>query len=782
MPSRAPCVPRRSRLGTGACSWLPSRAGSASSSGGGCCPPRRVGALCFGQVWLVWHGLPRRRTSAAAGGSAGGWPLPRPCFPAILIALAAAAACPSSGRLLWSTMCAKEELATERTSLITPSTLGRSYSSGDVVRMRAAARGYAAGRGGVDGSSCGTAGVEVGGGDVEGAGVGGGGGEANLVATSTDGLPVRSAAVCPHPYHIHALPSTEWNLCWASDESSSDDEAPPGHVGASALVRTTSGGSTGAGGRKLEQPWGPDIVASMASNTHWTDTALPDSTVGLRRRRRRPRPPREVTHVLARIKSGKPDLDGRWEAAAAHATVRAASSDSGPGDSPPSLVPLPFPPPPLLHQFLPGGDVTAGGEGAPPPSPDTLCKRSSTASISLRRLWRGWMPPARLAELEDRPGLHAYYATQNELLGAFREAASKSRAALPPADVVFLAQLDAADRAAADGEEGGGSVDGGGLVLEDSDVEAGRASLAAKAAEADEATRVQRAVYASNAANVFLLAAQVYAFLRSGSLSLMASTTDAALDFVSGLVVLYTWRLRSVRNKYSYPVGRARMEPLGVVLMACLMTAATLLVLEESIAALAHGSSETPLAGLTPVTAAVLLSALGVKGALYSVCSGIDDVAVSALATDHWNDVIANSMSLLTVFAAQAWVWWFDPLGGIAISALIIRNWVCATVEHVDQLLGRTADSRMCSLVTFLCLKHHPWVLKVDTVRAYHVGAGVFVECDIVLPGDMPLRIAHDIAESLQVAIEAHVDQVERAFVHADFDTDHSPELEHKTV
>eukprot|EP00168_Porphyra_purpurea_P007507 TRINITY_DN1945_c0_g1_i9.p1 TRINITY_DN1945_c0_g1~~TRINITY_DN1945_c0_g1_i9.p1 ORF type:complete len:176 (-),score=52.91 TRINITY_DN1945_c0_g1_i9:289-816(-) len=174
------------------------------------------------------------------------------------------------------------------------------------------------------------------------------------------------------------------------------------------------------------------------------------------------------------------------------------------------------------------------------------------------------MPPDRLADLEDRPGLHAYYESQNELLGAFREAASKNRAALPPADVVFLAQLDAADRSAAAGQEGGGSVHGGAPVLEDSDVEAGRVSVAAKAAKAAEDTRVQRAVYASNAANVFLLAAQVYAFLRSGSLALMASTTDAALDFVSGLVVLYTWRLRSVRNKYSYPVGRARMEPLGV--------------------------------------------------------------------------------------------------------------------------------------------------------------------------------------------------------------------------
>lgn len=699
-------------------------------------------------------------------------------------------------------MCAKEELVIERLPLVAALPLGRSYSSGDLVRIAVGAYGSSAEGGDDNGGGSG------GGGSGDGGGHGGSGGDgygrANAAA-STDTLLGGSAAECPHPYHIRALASTEWSLCWASDESSSNDEAPPGHVGApttgggGALVRRASSagevvahraraGGSAAAGRSCQSADGGLVATPDGGGERPTPTAA-----GPSRRRRRPRPPREVTHVLARITSGKFNLDG-WGAGAGGSADALSPSPSGEGGAtdagpPPLSVPRPppppqppSPPPSLLREPLPSSTAADGGVDvavARAPSAAAQCKRSSTASISLRRLWRGWMPPERLADLADRPGLHAYYAAQNELLGAFREAAAKNVAALPPADVVFLAQLDAADRGAGIGEDGSPTLATGAVDVE---MEAGGAAATAVVPEEAAATRVRRAVYASNGANVFLLAAQVYAFLSSGSLALMASTTDAALDFVSGLVVLYTWQLRAVRNKYSYPVGRARMEPLGVVLMACLMTAATLLVLEESISALVRGPTGSPLVGLTPLTAAVLLTALGVKGALYAYCRGVPDVAVAALATDHWNDVIANSVSLLTVFAAQAWVWWLDPVGGIGISALIIYNWVCATVDHVDQLLGRTADGRLTSLVTFLCLKHHPWVLKVDTVRAYHVGSGIFVECDIVLPGEMPLRIAHDIAESLQVSIEAHVDQVERAFVHADFDTDHSPEVEHKTV
>ncbi len=48
-------------------------------------------------------------------------------------------------------------------------------------------------------------------------------------------------------------------------------------------------------------------------------------------------------------------------------------------------------------------------------------------------------------------------------------------------------------------------------------------------------------------------------------------------------------------------------------------------------------------------------------------------------------------------------------------------------------------------------------------------------EVDLVLPGDMALRDAHDIGESLQNKIES-LPEIERAFVHLDYDGNHMPE------
>lgn len=68
-------------------------------------------------------------------------------------------------------------------------------------------------------------------------------------------------------------------------------------------------------------------------------------------------------------------------------------------------------------------------------------------------------------------------------------------------------------------------------------------------------------------------------------------------------------------------------------------------------------------------------------------------------------------------------------------------------------------------------------IQAIDTVRAYYAGDGLFVEIDIVLPPDTPLSQAHDLGESLQGALE-RLHNVERAFVHIDYNTVHA--IEHR--
>lgn len=288
--------------------------------------------------------------------------------------------------------------------------------------------------------------------------------------------------------------------------------------------------------------------------------------------------------------------------------------------------------------------------------------------------------------------------------------------------------------------------------------------------------RVRYAIIASNICNAFLLFAQLYAFISSSSFSMLAVFIDALLDMISGIVVAFTCHLRTHKDKVHYPVGKARLEPLGVIGMACLMTAATLVTLEQSVGALFEGAPRH--ITFSSRTAFILFTALTIKAALFTYCRNIPDDSVQALAEDHYNDTLSNMVSLFTMFFAIHFFWWVDPAGAILISLLIIRNWGQHTLIHCDQLLGRVASPRLLNLITYVACTHSNHILLVDTVRAYHVGSRVYTEVHVVLDADMSLTHAHDIGESLQLRIES-LDEVERCFVHIDVEASHSPETEH---
>lgn len=56
-----------------------------------------------------------------------------------------------------------------------------------------------------------------------------------------------------------------------------------------------------------------------------------------------------------------------------------------------------------------------------------------------------------------------------------------------------------------------------------------------------------------------------------------------------------------------------------------------------------------------------------------------------------------------------------------------------------------------------------------------------FLQVHIVLPEDMRVKEAHDIQESLQQKLE-QLEEIERAFVHIDHDTEHRRDDEHKVI
>ncbi|KAF3569681.1 hypothetical protein F2Q69_00063265 [Brassica cretica] len=306
--------------------------------------------------------------------------------------------------------------------------------------------------------------------------------------------------------------------------------------------------------------------------------------------------------------------------------------------------------------------------------------------------------------------------------------------------------------------------------------ETGFASGASTEEEMKKLAKSERlAVHISNAANLVLFVAKVYASMESRSMAVIASTLDSLLDLLSGFILWFTANAMSKPNHFHYPIGKRRMQPVGIIVFASVMATLGLQVLLESGRQLASKNGIDMNSTEEKWMIGIMVSVTIIKFLLMLYCRGFQNEIVRAYAQDHFFDVVTNSIGLATAVLAVKFYWWIDPSGAILIALYTIGTWARTVLENVHSLIGRSAPPEFLSKLTFLIWNHHEQIKHIDTVRAYTFGSHYFVEVDIVLPEDMRLQEAHNIGETLQEKLE-QLAEVERAFVHIDFEFTHRPE------
>ncbi|KAF9072730.1 hypothetical protein BDP27DRAFT_1391263 [Rhodocollybia butyracea] len=283
-----------------------------------------------------------------------------------------------------------------------------------------------------------------------------------------------------------------------------------------------------------------------------------------------------------------------------------------------------------------------------------------------------------------------------------------------------------------------------------------------EAKDEEDAVRlpVKIAVWASLIANLSLCVLQMYAAISSLSLSLFATGVDSAESM----------------DTDKWPVGGARLGTIGNIVYGFLMSSVNLVIIVESIRDLITHSGGIMKSFHLPSIIAVA-SALFVKILLFFYCLSLrkNSSQVRVLWEDHRNDLFINAFGILMSTGGSKLRWFLDPMGGFIIASGVTLAWGKTMYDEFGLLAGKSAPDSLLQLLTYKTLTFHEDIEAVDTVRAYHSGPEYFVEVDIVMDRETPLWQAHDISERLQEKIEGLRD-VERAFVHVDYESTHYPE------
>ncbi|SPJ79120.1 related to cation diffusion facilitator 10 [Fusarium torulosum] len=286
---------------------------------------------------------------------------------------------------------------------------------------------------------------------------------------------------------------------------------------------------------------------------------------------------------------------------------------------------------------------------------------------------------------------------------------------------------------------------------------------------------VTLAIWVNFIANGILLAGKLAVIVSVPSMSVLASLVDAVLDFLSTIIVWITTRLisSSHHDQYSYPVGRRKLEPLGVLVFSIIMITSFVQVGLECIQRLMD--PEHPILELGIPAIAIMVSTIVIKGACWIWCRVVKNSSVRALAEDAKTDVIFNTGSILfPIIGFYARIWWLDAFGGLFLSMVVIFNWSQTSAHHVRNLSGFSAQPDERNLLLYLTMRFATAIRQIQNLRAYHAGDKLFVEVDIVLSAATPLKDSHDLSEVLTYFLES-VPIVDRAFVHVDYTSYNAP-------
>jgi len=306
--------------------------------------------------------------------------------------------------------------------------------------------------------------------------------------------------------------------------------------------------------------------------------------------------------------------------------------------------------------------------------------------------------------------------------------------------------------------------------------------------EQEDSAEVMLVITSSVWINFLLMICKAWAFVMSGSLAVLASLVDSVIDLLGQGALMWTTMLAASGRHEEYPVGRGRLEPVGVMICAVVMGMASMEVISQSSMRLLKywDRDDAPHSGLTDATVALLIGIIVLKSVLWQWSARVCDRnphndTVKAIAQDNYNDVLSNIVALvapsLVVIGYNFWI--ADPLAGVGISVYIIYNWFVTGYEQVEKIVGKRADPEFLQKVKDIA-EEHDQRMELDQLNAYHFGPKYLVELEVVMPESTTLRDSHDCGITLQHKIEM-LEQCERCFVHIDYQMrehdDHDPDV-----
>ena len=279
-------------------------------------------------------------------------------------------------------------------------------------------------------------------------------------------------------------------------------------------------------------------------------------------------------------------------------------------------------------------------------------------------------------------------------------------------------------------------------------------------------TLLPLATYASVATAILLVGLKTWAWLASGSVSLLASLGDSLTDSLASIVNLFAVRLALRPADDNHPFGHGKAESLSALAQSAFIGGSAVFLLLNAVERLLPPQ---PLQQTTLGIAVMLVSLLLTLALVLFqrwVLRHAQSQAVSADSLHYVTDFASNIVVLVALVLA-AWGWQRAD----AVLALLLGGWIFwsaakIAIEAVNTLMDKALPPADVARIEAAALAV-PGVLGIHDLRTRLSGARHFVQMHIDLDARLNIVEAHDIAVAVAAQIRALFEEAE-VIVHQD--------------
>lgn len=269
---------------------------------------------------------------------------------------------------------------------------------------------------------------------------------------------------------------------------------------------------------------------------------------------------------------------------------------------------------------------------------------------------------------------------------------------------------------------------------------------------------VQKIAIGSILVGLAVLALKLLAWRMTGSIALLSDALESTVNVATAVAALVAIRIAARPADANHPYGHHKAELFSAVLEGVMIILAALVILKEAWSGLmAPRVLDAPLEGLLVNGAASVLNA-GWCWVLISQGRRRRSPALVADGHHLLSDVISSvgvtfgvGIAILTGWAV------LDPIMAAIVALNILWSGWKVMASSMSGLLDESVPDDILATVRRVISQQATGAVEAHDLRTRHAGRATFIDFHLVVPGDVTVRIAHDICDRIEAALKAEV-------------------------